>query len=203
MYCYHGFLEFLRKFWKKANALGLSLVLLLFSYGCAVEVDKHVLNIGYLYSIRGRITVGVNAGDFLGNVNQMPFAFRIRDPNSKQVVMQGTLFTNITGEYVIVGVPGGIWDVSIKGSTTLRKTSYRVAIFNDVKGLSYILKNGDANGDNIINANDSNFVIAHNGALPANPYDGSDDDQADLDKSGEVDAADIDVVNNNLGSGDP
>ena len=101
------------------------------------------------------------------------------------------------GGFTIYDVPDGIYDIIIKASHWLSKTSYGFEVSGNSDIGIVTLINGDVVDNNEVDFSDINATRAAYGSFPG---DGIWNEMADVDGSGEVDFSDINIVRSNYGA---
>lgn len=108
----------------------------------------------------------------------------LRAPGTTTVVDTKTATRQGSGYFSCRFTQRGTYDVCIKGSTWLRKKVGTVTL-NDTWGtyVSGVLKNGDCNGDNVVNTDDYTII---SGSYDKSSGDSGFDPRADLNQDGIV-----------------
>lgn len=143
--------------------------------------------LGSLLQVQGNIRFTLWHG------SPQPVTIQVRPHGSLNPLYTGTVTPDVNGNYTFnyTGTPG-TYDLSYKASHWLRKDVNGVVLStSSPANASATLINGDANGDNKIDANDYSFVKRHYGATPSSP---NWDPMADLNGDGVVDSHDYSVV---------
>lgn len=134
--------------------------------------------------------------DYSADSTKVPLVVEVRKPGTLKVVQRVTIYAKPGGTFSFHSALQGTYDVSMKASHWLRKTLHNVSFPGNgyVGGLSFMLANGDVNGDNAINLADLTAVSA---AWRSTPGSKNWNPNADLNGDGVVNLEDWMIVAKN------
>ena len=149
--------------------------------------EVRISNIARSFSVAQQtssLTGQVNLADYNGNITAIPVTIELGN-NINPI----TLNLGADGKFTILDVPNGTYDVSIKASHWLAKTTNIEIIGNTDMGV-VTLTNGDINGDNGIDETDlailsNNWYLSSEEAADAN---------SDLNGDGGIDESDLAIL---------
>lgn len=146
------------------------------------------------YSYQGTVTLQ----DFGASTNGVAVTVRLHAPGVAQPFATVPGFLGSSGSLTI-GIPvTGTMDVRVKASHWLTAVRSNVSVgVGGVTGQTFSLKNGDVNGDNVINIAD---FIQFRAALGSSSGSANWNPNADLDGNGSVAIADFLILRRNFGS---
>jgi|GEM_PF-1938986 Carbohydrate binding module (family 6). len=146
--------------------------------------------------------VPLTLGQYQGDTTQVPVTVHLCAPGSTTPLETLTAYLDAGGTLAFATERRGTFDVAVKGPTHLKRRFSGVAIVDDEVSVSGVtLTNGDADGDNVVNAGDVAIVSR---ALGSPPGSIRWTPNADLNGDGQVNQADYDIVLANFRQrGDP
>lgn len=149
-------------------------------------------NGGQLRNIAGRVILA----DYLRDGANEPVAWSLLDSNGT-VAYSGNISLFPSGVFSItrVIVPG-TYTLRLKGSHWLSKATPNVNLTVNQSGITVMLNNGDADGDNEVGPGDFGLISSAYGSIPS---DSNWIANADLDGDGEVGPADFGILSSNYG----
>ena len=104
---------------------------------------------------------------------------------------------NNAGDFVVTGTDIGTFDIKVKGNHTLGSVTRAVSLHGGVNPVFFgTLVEGDTNNDNVIDMLDVSALQASYGKSAGQA---GFNQKCDLDESGQVDIADISLLNSNFG----
>ncbi len=160
--------------------------------------DSDIVYVGVLhdilppgFSVSGTVTLG----DFGGDVTQVPVDVELRQDGS--VVRAETVTLDAQGNYTIIDVEPGDYQIAFKASHWLRVVVPLTVGNADVSGVDVTLTNGDIDGDNEITLFDFGQLVAAFGSMPG---DDNWNPEANLDGDDEVTLFDFGILVRNFGA---
>ena len=135
---------------------------------------------------------GIGLEKYEGDATGIMATVELRQPGTRTVVETLNLPLLSPGALYFTTARRGTFDVSVKGGTFLRKTFANVSVGANGASLPTVtLTNGDADGDNVVNAGDVAIVSRALGSVAGGARW---DARADLNGDGRVSQADYDIV---------
>lgn len=127
---------------------------------------------------------------------QTPLSFSVYAPGGP-LLYTTDLISDESGRFTIPNLIEGIYDIVVKGTSTLSRRFNDFGIVEGANSLSdVVLVVGDADGDNSVSTGDFLLLSAAFGAFQDDP---NYDETADFDASGEVNLLDYSLFANNYG----
>lgn len=158
-----------------------------------------VFNDNGLRLVNGRVRL-LNRDYYAPVISDVELEFRV--PGEVAAVATRTAHLDADGFYTVSApTPVGLWDVSVKYGTWLRRTRGIDTTLNNIADINFDLPNGDVNRDNEVGIGDYAILSTAYGTSVGDP--GWDPD-ADLDDDAEVNIIDYAILSLNYGRvGDP
>ncbi len=123
-----------------------------------------------------------------------PIEFQFRPANGGLTITR-TLTVGADGAFSFTDIPAGSYTVAVKGRHWLRKTQSVNGSTQNVTGLTFLLLNGDVNGNNVVDVDDLTALL---NVYNTSRGDGIYNELADLDGNGRVDVDDLTLLLNNF-----
>ncbi|MCW5941145.1 MAG: hypothetical protein KIS66_02875 [Fimbriimonadaceae bacterium] len=150
-------------------------------------------------SVPARITGGVVLQDYVGSLANLPITVSIRNRTTGAAIQTLSTRLNRYGAFALDTNLRGRYRVTVKLSHWLRDARDDVSIGpGTTLGVDFTLRNGDANGDNVVNVAD--FVVLRN-AFGSRRGSAGWNEMADLDGNGSVGTSDFLVLRKYYGMG--
>ncbi|MEM7130842.1 MAG: CAP domain-containing protein [Chloroflexota bacterium] len=120
----------------------------------------------------------------------------LHDPFSGALIDSYSAVTNDQGNFEIQGITPGIYQIGVKGSHTLQSGS-RVDLRNGSAAVNFgLLREGDANNDNVVNIWDFSLWRRHQNQCEG---DQAFNPNSDFDQSGCIDLLDVNLLVSHFG----
>ena len=118
-------------------------------------------------------------------------------PGAGSPTYSTALVTDETGIFTATGVPGGVYDIRVKGSHTLSRKTAQVAIVGGTNRIAWnqALREGDADNDNRVAIADFSMLRLALGKAANNP---GFDARADFNQDGLITIADYSLMRANF-----
>ena len=130
-----------------------------------------------------------------GAVNQaQSVTFQFQPMGSGSPLTENVTLSS-TGAYALADIPSGVYEIGIKGSKWLQTVLSNVTVSSNTTGVNATLIPGDINGDNVINLQDLDLLIAAFGSVAGSSNWNAN---ADLDCNGVVDLRDYFLLLSNF-----
>ncbi len=163
-----------------------------------VSASTTIFDIGFLNaraSIVGSVTLQGH-GTAPNALWSQPHRVRVVSTSTSSVVFDGTVTSTTSGQLIVAGIPTGSYIIWVKGEHTLASSVTRALDQgNNVFSIG-TMREGDANGDNVININDFSILAATFGKSDGQA---GYDDRADFSDNGVVDLTDFTLQAANFG----
>jgi hypothetical protein len=151
------------------------------------EIYLYKGNTGAVTNVKGRVTLN----DFTGPKFAKPVDIELRPPGQTVPDETHCPYLNGSGDYVLDTPLKGVYDITAKASTWLRKKVSDINTTTDNTSLNFSLVNGDCDGDNEVTSFDLSIVLA---AMDAASSDPNWNPLADLNGDTVITTADLSIV---------
>jgi hypothetical protein len=150
------------------------------------------------FSISGEVILS----SFTGDPSSVEIRIKLFDEDASNVILNTTTFLTPNSEYSLTGLPPGSYAISIKPLKRflLARIDNIIIVNEDISNIDFTLINGDANGDNIIDAADE--TLLQNSWLTSSASPNWNED-VDFNGDGVINFIDYTIYNNGFNtSGD-